>query len=124
MIGGLEPVQSGTLTVGDHDVASLAGDRLAAYRRVTVGFVFQHFGLLDALTALENVELAMVLAGERLSERRARARALLDDTAVEVFRLLESLQSERGCTLLVVTHDRGISRRAEQVMALDHGRIR
>jgi len=171
LIGGLEPVQSGTLTVGDHDVASLAGDRLAAYRRVTVGFVFQHFGLLDALTALENVELAMVLAGERLSERRARARALLDavgmssrashrpgalsggerqrvaiaralanrprlvladeptgnldeDTAVEVFRLLESLQSERGCTLLVVTHDRGISRRAEQVMALDHGRIR
>jgi putative ABC transport system ATP-binding protein len=169
LLGGLERVQSGTLHVGEHDVVSLTGDRLAAYRRVTVGFVFQHFGLLDALTALENVELAMVLAGERTSQRRARARDLLEavgmtpraahrpgalsggerqrvaiaralanrprlvladeptgnldeDTSVEVLRLLESLQEERGCTLLVVTHDPGIARRAAQRVALDHGR--
>jgi putative ABC transport system ATP-binding protein len=171
LLGGLERVQSGTLTVGEHDVAALAGDDLAAYRRLTVGFVFQHFGLLDALTAAENVELAAVLAGERPSQRRERARALLDavgmtprashrpgalsggerqrvaiaralvnrprlvladeptgnldeDTSVEVLRLLESLQTERGCTLLVVTHDRSLARRAEHVVTLDHGRIR
>ena len=171
LLGGLERVQSGALTVGEHDVAALAGDHLAAYRRLTVGFVFQHFGLLDALTAAENVELAAVLAGERPSQRRERARALLDgvgmsprashrpgalsggerqrvaiaralvnrprlvladeptgnldeDTSVEVLRLLESLQTERGCTLLVVTHDRSLARRAEHVVTLDHGRIR
>jgi putative ABC transport system ATP-binding protein len=171
LLGGLERVQSGTLTVGQHDIAALTGDALAAYRRLTVGFVFQHFGLLDALTAVENVELAAVLAGERPSKRRARARALLgavgmtprashrpgalsggerqrvaiaralvnaprlvladeptgnldEDTSVEVLRLLESLQEERGCTLLVVTHDRAIARRAEHVVTLDHGRIR
>jgi putative ABC transport system ATP-binding protein len=171
LLGGLERVQSGALTVGEHDVAALTGDDLAAYRRLTVGFVFQHFGLLDALTAAENVELAAVLAGERPSQRRERARALLDavgmaprashrpgalsggerqrvaiaralvnrprlvladeptgnldeDTSVEVLRLLESLQTERGCTLLVVTHDRSLARRAEHVVTLDHGRIR
>jgi putative ABC transport system ATP-binding protein len=171
LIGGLEPVQTGTLRVGGHDVAALAGDDLAAYRRTTVGFIFQNFGLLDALTALENVELAAMLAGERPAQRRARAAELLDavgmspraahrpgalsggerqrvaiaralvngprlvladeptgnldtDTSEEVMVLLESMRRERGCTLLVVTHDRGLARRANQLLVLDRGRIR
>ena len=78
LLGGLEPVQAGRLVVGGQEVGALRGDDLAAYRRVSVGFVFQHFGLLDALTALENVELAAMLAGERPTRRRARARGLLD----------------------------------------------
>ncbi len=52
VVGGLEPLQEGSASVGDVDLAGLGGDELAAYRRATVGFVFQHFGLLDALTAL------------------------------------------------------------------------
>ena len=55
----------------------MSGDDLAAFRRATVGFVFQHFGLLDALTALENVELAASLTGEARSARRGRATELL-----------------------------------------------
>ena len=78
VLGGLEPLQEGTATVGATDLAGLAGDDLAAYRRATVGFVFQHFGLLEALTALENVELAAVLAGVRPGARRKRAAELLD----------------------------------------------
>jgi len=59
-------------------VARLSGDGLAAFRARTVGFVFQHFGLLEALSALENVELALVLAGVLPArEREARARELL-----------------------------------------------
>ena len=78
LLGGLEPPQSGELVVGQHDLSRLAGDGLAAYRRATVGFVFQHFGLLDTLTADENVELALTLSGIRPSERRRRSAALLD----------------------------------------------
>ena len=78
LIGGLERVQSGRLLVGGHEVAELEGDLLAAYRRTTVGFIFQSFGLLEALTALENVELAAVLAGEKPATRRERASRLLD----------------------------------------------
>ncbi len=78
VLGGLEALQEGTATVGGTDLAGLAGDDLAAYRRATVGFVFQHFGLLEALTAAENVELAAVLAGVRPGTRRRRAAELLD----------------------------------------------
>ncbi|MGI9021920.1 MAG: ABC transporter ATP-binding protein [Acidimicrobiales bacterium] len=73
ILGGLERAQAGRVEVGGHDIAGLAGNELAAYRRTTVGFVFQHFGLLDTLTATENVELAATLSG--LSPRRRRARA-------------------------------------------------
>ncbi len=82
LIGGLERVQSGRLLVGGHEVAELEGDSLAAYRRITVGFIFQSFGLLDALTALENVELAAVLAGEKPAIRRERAWRLLDSVGM------------------------------------------
>lgn len=82
LLGGLERPQSGTIAVGNHDLSTLAGDGLAAYRRSTVGFVFQHFGLLDTLTAAENVELALLLAGVSGSARRARAVELLDAVGV------------------------------------------
>ena len=78
VLGGLEPLQEGAARVGDTDLAGLDGDDLAAYRQSTVGFVFQHFGLLEALTALENVELAGTLAGMRRVARRARAAEVLD----------------------------------------------
>src|SRR4051794_24042151 len=78
LLGGLERPQGGTVVVGDHDLSTLAGDGLAAYRRTTVGFVFQHFGLLDTLTAAENVELALTLAGVRGGRRSRRAAELLD----------------------------------------------
>src|SRR3954454_4509823 len=78
LLGGLEWPQAGSLVVGEHDLSALAGDGLASYRRTTVGFVFQHFGLLDTLTAEENVELALMLAGVRAADRQRRARSLLD----------------------------------------------
>jgi len=45
LIGGLEQPQSGRIVVAGHDLSLLAGDRLAEFRRSSVGFVFQHFGL-------------------------------------------------------------------------------
>jgi len=78
ILGGLERAQSGFVEVGGHDIAALAGDDLAAYRRTTVGFVFQHFGLLDTLTAAENVELASTLSGLSSRRRRARTAEVLD----------------------------------------------
>jgi putative ABC transport system ATP-binding protein len=77
LLGGLLRPERGTVRVGQDDLGRLTGDDLAAYRRTTVGFVFQHFGLLDTLSAQENVELAMSLTGEGRRKRRARARELL-----------------------------------------------
>jgi putative ABC transport system ATP-binding protein len=77
LIGGLDRVRAGGLDVGGKDLAALDRDGLAAYRRETVGFVFQHFGLLDTLTARENVELALTLVRQERRARRDRAAALL-----------------------------------------------
>ncbi len=72
LLGGLERPQQGQVVVSGHDLRNLSGDGLAAFRRQTVGFVFQHFGLLEALTALENVELALTLNGAEGPRRRRR----------------------------------------------------
>ncbi|MDQ6882627.1 MAG: ABC transporter ATP-binding protein [Candidatus Dormibacteraeota bacterium] len=78
LVGGLDRPQRGELRVGELDLTSLDGDALAAYRRNTVGFVFQHFGLLDLLSARENVELSLALAGVEAAHRSRRAGELLD----------------------------------------------
>ncbi len=82
LLGGLERPQAGTIVVGGQDLARLSGKALADYRRNTVGFVFQHFGLLASLTALENVELALSLAGTRHARRRGRASELLGEVGL------------------------------------------
>jgi ABC-type lipoprotein export system ATPase subunit len=82
LLGGLEPVQSGSLWVAGQSLGELRRHELAAYRRRTVGFVFQHFGLFDALTALENVELALAVAGEPARVQRSRAMDLLEQVSL------------------------------------------
>jgi putative ABC transport system ATP-binding protein len=77
LVGGLERPQRGELRVDGEDLARLRGDALSGYRRRTVGFVFQHFGLVQVLTARENLELALSLSGVPRAERGARADALL-----------------------------------------------
>ena len=62
IVGSLDQPDSGTVTLDGVDVVSLRGDELAAYRRSSVGFVFQDHHLLPQCTALENI-LLPVLAG-------------------------------------------------------------
>ena len=82
VIGGLEPPQGGEITVASTDLHGLGRNALARYRRDTVGFVFQHFGLLDTLTARENVELAMTLSRVPRGQRRERADELLAEVGL------------------------------------------
>ena len=74
VLGGLDRPQAGAVVVGGHDLhAPASRNELADFRRETVGFVFQHFGLLETLTAAENVELACTLAGVAGPSRATRA---------------------------------------------------
>jgi len=78
VVGGLDSPQSGSVLVAGRDLAQLDRDELAEYRRSIVGFVFQDFGLLGQLTALENVELALTFARVPHRRRRPHATELLD----------------------------------------------
>jgi putative ABC transport system ATP-binding protein len=78
IIGGLDSPTSGSVTVDGTDIAELDDRGLAAWRTSNIGFVFQQYNLIPVLTALENVELPLLLFRMRKEERRRRALAALE----------------------------------------------
>jgi len=71
LLAGLDRPSAGEVWLGDRALNGLSEDERAALRRRWVGFVFQSFQLLPALTALENVMLPLELAGARDAQARA-----------------------------------------------------
>ncbi len=168
LIGALDTATEGTVEVNGHLVSAERRSDLFRFRRNTVSFVFQTFNLFPTLTALENVQCAIEIAGsakgakekattalasvglaERVhhypselsggeQQRVAIARALATEnpvlvadeptgdldfrTGVQVLEVLRA-QAEDGHTVIVVTHNREISRIADRVIELSGGRI-
>lgn len=77
LLGGLDRPSSGTIFLDDTDIGALSGSELARLRGRKIGFVFQFFNLLQGLTAIENVETAMMLAGTPERNQTKRALELL-----------------------------------------------
>jgi putative ABC transport system ATP-binding protein len=170
ILGGLDRPTSGRVEFDGQDLASLAESDLTQVRATSIGFVFQTFNLIPTLSALENVETALVplqipparrqgraaeaLAsvglGDRLrhlpselsggqQQRVAIARALVkepkvvladeptgnldENTRGEIISLLEDLWDRRGLTLIVVTHDSLVARRAQRAGVMRDGRL-
>lgn len=64
ILGGMDTLSGGTVTLDGNDISSMNKKQLTAYRRYDVGFVFQFYNLVQNLTALENVELAAQICRE------------------------------------------------------------
>ncbi|HUC26863.1 MAG TPA: ABC transporter ATP-binding protein [Streptosporangiaceae bacterium] len=78
LLGALEQPTSGVIEVDGQDITRLSPSELVRYRGRKIGFVFQSYNLVPNLTATENVMLPMEFIGVGKSERRQRARKLLD----------------------------------------------
>lgn len=78
MIGLLDRPDSGTYLLNGTATETLEEESRAALRRENIGFIFQSFHLINRLTALENVELPMMLAGVSAARRRKSAEEVLD----------------------------------------------
>ncbi len=78
MLGGLDRPTSGVVEIEGQDVTTMGEAELAETRRSKIGFIFQAFGLIPILTAAENVEVPLRLAGATAADRRARSKELLD----------------------------------------------
>lgn len=78
IIGGLDLPDGGDICLEGRNLKSMSDDELTKLRRMRIGFVFQSFALLPVLSAFENVELPMHIAGIGRRERQKRAKELLD----------------------------------------------
>ncbi len=171
LLGALDRPSAGTIALGGQLISQLGDARLAAIRGSQIGFVFQHFNLIPTLTALENVETALVPLRLEPAERRRRsaealasvalgergghlpgelsggqqqrvaiARAIVkrpavlladeptgnldEETRDEIMDLLEGLWREQGLTLVIVTHDSAVARRAQRRLHIKQGVVR
>ncbi|TWC39485.1 putative ABC transport system ATP-binding protein [Pseudomonas sp. SJZ079] len=169
ILGLLDAPDSGEYWLNGEATASLSEERRAELRSRWIGFVFQSYHLIPRLSALENIELPMLLAGIEPAERRRRSAALIErlslgersahrpgelsggqrqrvaiaramvmrplllladeptgnldsHSGAEVIALLEELNAE-GLTLLVVTHDAVLARRARRQIHMRDGCI-
>ncbi|HBG46086.1 MAG TPA: ABC transporter ATP-binding protein [Deltaproteobacteria bacterium] len=77
LIAGIDRSDSGTIEIGGVDITSLTEAGLTAWRAEHVGFIFQFYNLIPVLTALENVELPLILKEMPGKERKERAGLLL-----------------------------------------------
>ena len=77
MIALLDQPSSGRYFFNDRDITQYSDDELAKVRRENIGFVFQFFHLIPRLTAAENVEIPMMLAGIDRKERQQRIETAL-----------------------------------------------
>jgi putative ABC transport system ATP-binding protein len=77
LLAGVDRASSGTVVVGSEDLGQASERALESYRLLRVGFVFQLFNLIPSMSALENLEMPMMIRGVPEAERRARAESLL-----------------------------------------------
>jgi ABC-type lipoprotein export system ATPase subunit len=171
ILGGLDRPSAGRVWVDGNDLLKMSDAGLNRYRRSKVGFVWQQSArnLIPYLSALENVELPMTLAGNArgsrkrasellrvvgLSERQSHALAQLSggeqqrvaiavslansptllladeptgevdsQTAASIYQTFQTLNRELGLTILIVSHDTGIARHVQRVVAIRDGKL-
>ncbi len=78
ILGLLDSPNSGTYRLGDVSTTTLSEEQRAGLRRQQIGFVFQSYHLIARLSAWENIELPLVLAGEPPPSRRPKVDAIVD----------------------------------------------
>jgi putative ABC transport system ATP-binding protein len=82
LLGCLDTATSGTYILNGTDVSKMQDNELAEIRNSEIGFVFQTFNLLPRYTALENVMLPLIYAGQNKAQRTERALKVIEDVAL------------------------------------------
>jgi putative ABC transport system ATP-binding protein len=170
VLGGLDRPTSGIVEFDGQDLAAMRETQVTKVRAVSMGFIFQTFNLIPTLSALENVEVALVPLGAGAEERRARSMAALENlglgerarhlpselsggqqqrvaiaralvkeprvlladeptgnldegTRDDIMGLLEKLWRDTGLTLILVTHDSAVARRAQRIGIMQNGKL-
>jgi putative ABC transport system ATP-binding protein len=126
LIAGLDRPTRGSIEVAGKDLGSMGEAALAKWRSQTIGFVFQHFNLIPVLTAIENVELPLLLTKLGRAERKKRAEIALrvvglDDRLHHRPAQLSGGQEQRVGIARAIVHDPEIIVADEPTGELDRG---
>ena len=110
LIAGLDRPSSGTAMVAGNDIGKMSDGELAKFRARHIGFIFQSYNLMPVLTALENVELPLLLTNLSSSERKTRAKTALrvvglEDRMDHYPRQLSGGQEQRVAIARAIVHD-------------------
>lgn len=77
-LSGLDDIDNGTVFVDGEEIHSMSDARRTEHRAQRMGFVFQSFNLIPVFTAIENVELPLLVTGVKAKEARERAQAIME----------------------------------------------
>ena len=171
VLAGLLTPTAGNVYLLGQDITKMSRAKLAEFRLQNIGFIFQDFNLFPALTAAENVELALNLKGIKGKAAKSEAKMLLEQVGLQdkanlkpsslsggqqqrvaiaralagqpqlimadeptaaldsqnghaVMTLLRQLAKERGCTVLMVTHDPRIVDLADSIAYMEDGMLK
>jgi ABC-type lipoprotein export system ATPase subunit len=169
-LSGLDAIDDGEVLIEGVGLSRLSDRERTDYRARRMGFVFQFYNLMPVLTAVENVELPLLVARVHAKEARRKAlaalelvglagraehvpdelsggerqrvtiaRALVNDpaivwadeptgdldseNAVEISRLMRTLNIERGLTFVIVTHDASVGESADRLVRMVDGEV-
>ena len=93
-LSGLDEIDSGIIEIDGRDLAQMSDRERTRYRAENMGFIFQFYNLLPVLSAAENVEMPLLLNGQRISAKEARRRALAALEAVGLAGQADQLPGE------------------------------
>ncbi len=110
LIAGLDRPSAGTVEVGGAAISSMSDTELARWRSRTIGFIFQAYNLMPVLTALQNVELPLLLTKLGTADRQRRAQTALrivglEDRASHFPRQLSGGQEQRVAIARALVND-------------------
>jgi ABC-type lipoprotein export system ATPase subunit len=135
-LSGLDEFDRGEVFVGGESISGMSDRKRTRFRAEKMGFIFQTYNLIPVLSAVENVELPLLVAGTRPKEARGKALSALETVGIPEQahkrpnemsggqqQRVTVARREQGQTFVLVTHDASVAARAHRTVRMRDGLI-